>query len=641
MRVISSSRSSLLRRTRRHSLILGAPSLLLAVTLGCSAEDSEPNVNPTEVTHLDGDAPLSDEGALFLDTPPSETLADEGKADASYPPSYTALLATQSPVKSQASRGVCSIFSTVALMEHLYLAEGTITAPDFSEQYLQWSAKVEVGAFTDTEGSNADRNIEAINRFGIPEESAWPYVGQPWSVADDATCTGDKQPVRCYTLGDPPAAAASAEKWRLPRGRWVSPRKNSVKAFLHSNQQAVVAGMTFFYQAWNHRGSTLPVSDALWRRGVVSYPNQTDKTKSLEKRAGHSILIVGWDDELEIDQRDERGAPVLDAQGNPLKEKGFWIFKNSWGKGSFGVSNPHGDGYGYLSMRYVEEYANIYASDLPVVSLPDEVCNDGLDNDRDGAIDCEDSDCSADPACVTGTLTYGQETSQAIPDNDSAGIVSEIVVTDGGEIGSLAVDVDISHTYRGDLTVKLVKGSREVVLHDRRGAGADDLVQTFDVPQLIGEDAAGTWQLVVTDHARFDTGTLNGWRLHIARCPSGGCGASETARYEAEPNVSIPDESSVSSDLEITDSLSIQTLTVNVDITHPYQGDLTLRLQKLGSGEVLLLEADASDGAFQPRSFDVVQFRGEDAQGTWRLVVQDEARGDAGTLNSWSLVITH
>ncbi len=91
----------------------------------------------------------------------------------------------QSPVKSQGSRGVCSIFSTVALMEHLYLKEGTLADPDFSEQYLQWSAKFEVGSFPNTSGSNANSNLRAINRFGIVDEQAWPYESQPWKSGDD------------------------------------------------------------------------------------------------------------------------------------------------------------------------------------------------------------------------------------------------------------------------------------------------------------------------------------------------------------------------------------------------------------------------------------------------------------------------
>ena len=34
-----------------------------------------------------------------------------------------------------------------------------------------------------------------------------------------------------------------------------------------------------------------------------------------------------------------------------------------------------------------------------VVPAPAEICDDGIDNDKDGLVDCSDSDCSADPIC--------------------------------------------------------------------------------------------------------------------------------------------------------------------------------------------------------------------------------------------------
>ncbi|MCA9642148.1 MAG: proprotein convertase P-domain-containing protein [Myxococcales bacterium] len=628
----------LLRPLFRPLVVVG---LFSMAAFGCSSED--PATGPdTEIANSEQDAPTSDLDALFLDAPPDGDLPDEGKADEVYPALYTDLVALQSPVRSQGSRGVCSIFSTTALMEHLYIAEGTIQNPDFSEQYLQWAVKSQVKAFTDTEGSNAQSNIDAINRFGIVEEADWPYQTRPWGTSNDAACTGEKRPTKCYTNGEPPEAASSAQKFYLPRGRWISARRNSIKAYLKNNKQAVVAGMTFFYQSWNHGGSPLKVDKAMWREGFITYPNATDKEKSLEKRAGHSILIVGWDDNAEVNKRDGEGNPILDADGNPEKEKGFWIIKNSWGTGSFGVNNPNGDGYGYLSMDYVEEYATVYASGLPDVKLPDEVCNDGEDNDRDGAVDCDDSDCSMDAACVAAAQTYNQTSAQDIPDNDATGITSEIVVAEGGEIGSLAVTVDITHSYRGDLTVKLVKGGTEVVLHDKQGSGADDLKQTFDVPEFVGQDAAGTWQLVVTDTANLDTGTLNSWSLTINRCPAGGCMAGDVTHYENTVGGDIPEDTTgLSSDIEITDAATISGLVVNVDITHPYKGDITIKLQKLLAGEVVLLTADASDGAFTPMSFNVSDFNGEDAVGTWRLIVLDEATGDTGRLNSWSLDVSH
>ncbi len=618
---------------------LGAIGAALLAAGGCSSSDPEAE-GGGQITNQDGDAPVSDVDALFLDAPDSSDLADEGKADAVYPAVYSDLVALQSPVRSQGSRGVCSIFSTTALMEHLYIAEGTLKNPDFSEQYLQWAVKTQVKAFTDTEGSNAQSNIDAISRFGIPEETAWPYQTRPWSVSDDAQCTGEKRPVKCYTNGEPPAAASS-ELFRLPRGRWVSARKDSVKAYLTNNKQAVVAGMTFFYQSWNHRGSPLKVNNALWRKGIITYPNATDKEKSLEKRAGHSILIVGWDDNLEVEKRDGEGNPVLGADGSPEKEKGFWIIKNSWGTGSFGVENPYGDGFGYLSMAYVEEYATIYASGLPTVKLPDEVCNDGVDNDRDGDVDCDDSDCSADAACVSGSLTYTQTSGQAIPDNDPAGISSELAVPEGGKVESVAVSVDITHTYRGDLVVKLVKGSTEVVLFNKQGAGADDLKQTFSVPEFIGQDTAGSWKLVVADTSRLDTGVLNSWSLTVNRCPADQCDPGDVTLYESTTGGAIPEDSTgLSSDITVSGGGTISGLVVNVDITHPYRGDLTIKLQKLLAGEVVLQQADASDGDFIARSYSLADFNGDAADGTWRLIVIDELNGDVGTLNSWSLEVT-
>ena len=36
-----------------------------------------------------------------------------------------------------------------------------------------------------------------------------------------------------------------------------------------------------------------------------------------------------------------------------------------------------------------------------------EVCNDRVDNDRDGSIDCADSDCQSTPICSPPVMMYG------------------------------------------------------------------------------------------------------------------------------------------------------------------------------------------------------------------------------------------
>jgi len=484
----------------------------LSLSLSACAMGDDPIVDG------DDEAALSDLDALFADSPPNDSLPDENKADAVYPVEYDKPTQWQSRVKSQGGRGVCSIFSTVGLMEHLYIKEGTIADPDFSEQYLQWSAKFEVNSFPNTSGSNANVNLQAINRYGIVAEADDPYETNQWGVADDAQCDGeDTQPTRCYTNGEPSEQARNARKYKLPRGRWLN--TNSIKAHMTTAEQGVIVGLTFFYQSWNHRSSDLPTNREYWAAGYVLYPNAKDKELSLAKRAGHSIQLVGWNDNLEVPTVDQEGNPVVDEQGNPVVEKGFFIFKNSWGTGNFGVDNPHGDGYGFISMKYVNEYGSVYISDLPTVEAPVEVCDDEQDNDWDGDADCDDSDCDESPACGSTDLeavTFeSTDEPLPIPDNDAVGVASTIDADRAGAVRKLTVSVDITHTYRGDLRVLLYRGEDSVVLHDRSGGGQDDLHLQVVVTDFDGADMAGPWRLKVEDRAGADTGSLDHWQLEV------------------------------------------------------------------------------------------------------------------------------
>src|SRR5688572_13276369 len=106
---------------------------VLAVSLlGCSSSDDSSGGGGGPI---DNDVPLSDLDALMTDAPSNAKLDELGKADAVYPKLFTELLDVQTPVQNQASRGVCSIFATLGLMEHLYLKVGALPNPNFSEQF--------------------------------------------------------------------------------------------------------------------------------------------------------------------------------------------------------------------------------------------------------------------------------------------------------------------------------------------------------------------------------------------------------------------------------------------------------------------------------------------------------------------------
>lgn len=96
---------------------------------------------------------------------------------------------------------------------------------------------------------------------------------------------------------------------------------------------------------------------------------------------------------------------------------------------------------------------------------------------------------------------------------DNATVSSSIDVTGNGDSGSVTVNVDIKHTYVGDLTITLVapNGSR-AVLRDNTGGSANDIVATYTV-NAAGVDRNGEWKLEVNDNASRDTGFIDTWTL--------------------------------------------------------------------------------------------------------------------------------
>ncbi|KAB8162236.1 S8 family serine peptidase [Streptomyces sp. 3MP-14] len=108
------------------------------------------------------------------------------------------------------------------------------------------------------------------------------------------------------------------------------------------------------------------------------------------------------------------------------------------------------------------------------------------------------------------------ENSTAVDIVDNASVTSEIEVSGVGELaGVFEVDLDISHTWVGDLTIELTNpAGASQVLRDRAGGSQDDLVATYRIPGA-GVAADGTWTLTVTDNASLDQGTLNSWALQF------------------------------------------------------------------------------------------------------------------------------
>lgn len=113
-----------------------------------------------------------------------------------------------------------------------------------------------------------------------------------------------------------------------------------------------------------------------------------------------------------------------------------------------------------------------------------------------------------------------------IPDNDPTGVESTIVVTEGGTIQGLTVDIGISHFSIGHLVVTLTSPEgTTVTLHNRTGGTADDLVGNWpgnlyvdgpgSLEDFLQESAQGTWTMQVADAQFGGTGTFDTWGLNL------------------------------------------------------------------------------------------------------------------------------
>ena len=123
---------------------------------------------------------------------------------------------------------------------------------------------------------------------------------------------------------------------------------------------------------------------------------------------------------------------------------------------------------------------------------------------------------------------------------------------------------------------------------------------------------------------------------------STGGGASATGQFAqtSEPALPIPDRSTIRDAITVGQSGNATSVSVAVDVTHTYIGDLKIDIiAPDGTTRTLHdrtgYETDDIDQTYAP------DFAGVSIAGDWTLRVRDGAGGDTGTLNGWTLTIGH
>ncbi len=330
-----------------------------------------------------------------------------------------------SPVKSQKSRGTCSIFASVALVEGLMIRDRknvmSLEQTDLSEEWVEFLSIANRQATED--GSWSHYNWSMMTEFGPLTEEQLPYVGEEWQGAEyglaQERCGHLKampQRFKSCLIGhfDPALLRASIQDLNNNSSDLYNPQMAELKV-LASNQKKLwfdnyfqhlspwsyvyevskvstarkllqdkvplVLSLDFFYGAWNHRGGSsigLVANADHWAQGIVGHPtpDSVDRKRSKEKYAGHAITIVGYDDHRIVTVK----IPVyklIDGQQKIVEEEktfvGVYYFKNSWGTVGFGkdfsLDGKTYPGYGMITYDYAHEYGSFYQLPLVVKNL--------------------------------------------------------------------------------------------------------------------------------------------------------------------------------------------------------------------------------------------------------------------------------
>ena len=278
----------------------------------------------------------------------------------------------------------------------------------------------------------------------------------------------------------------------------------------------------------------------------------------------------------------------------------------------------------------------------------------------------------------------------AIPDNGCpVDTPYTATMAESGAIGSdweiANVTIDITHTWDGDLDIRLVSPSGTTLsLSNENGGSGDNYSGTQFVdgaPSILtgsapfsgqfepeggpfatafdGEEVNGTWTLAICDEFFGDTGTVNSWSISFYDGTT-----THNGSVGAIPDNGCPVDTSFTASTTNTGTLGSEWVIDNVtlDITHTWDGDLDIRLSS-PSGTVLSLSNENGGsgdnytntvfvdggapitsgsapftGSFEPEGGTfAATFGGEAVGGDWTLLVCDEFFGDTGSVNSWSI----
>ncbi len=223
-------------------------------------------------------------------------------------------------VRDQSSLNASTAFSVTALTEY-FERRAFGRQEDFSELFLYRSTRDLLGFHVDL-GADLRTTFRALQRFGMPAESLYPY---------EPSRQADAPPAYCYGF---------AEAFRTSRYFRLDEPKLSGRETLLAARRCLAARLPFVFG--------LSVYSSFPRHGEGAEVPMPEPGE--HRDGGHALLAIGYDDER--------------MMGG---DQGAILVRNSWGTG-------WGDkGYGWVPYKYLE---NKLAVDFWSLVRPDFVNTD-------------------------------------------------------------------------------------------------------------------------------------------------------------------------------------------------------------------------------------------------------------------------
>lgn len=331
---------------------------------------------------------------------------------------------------------------------------------------------------------------------------------------------------------------------------------------------------------------------------------------------------------------------VVVAGSNTVVDPGETVtlniaLKNSGGTTLTGVSSTLSSSTNGVTIGTANGvYSDMNASESQTNTSPyefsvpgDHVCGVDLNfslvtNYTDGSAQTSNIDFSI-PVGLGSDVSQTSSPALAIPDNNTTGVTDELTLSGAISGSSISVDMNITHTYRGDMTLTLTSpAGTSVIVQTSSNDSAADIIGIYpttlapanSLSAFDNEDHNGVWSLKLVDSGAVDLGTLNSWSV-ISTSPAI-CNAN-----------SAPDALVVNSVIDATEGDNViidatpsndsngdpitfswtQTSGSTVTINNPTSAQANFDTPSVVVKETLIFEVTVSDdkGAFDTASVEV------------------------------------